>query len=507
VINESKPTNESKIRIPWIPLLAALGAGLVLRLFFFFKYPSGSDDGTLYESMGHNWFAHGTYGLDAVGRIIPSDIRTPGYPLFTAIIHLLGRGQTPLLLAQIAVDLCTCLLAGVLAAMLAPASRSGRTRRRVLIAAVWLAALCPFLADYAAVNLTEVLTTFFTAMALVALTAGAIGNETLSWNWLMRGTDGNDSAREKTFSFLKNSWFVGGLAVGCATMVRPESPLVLLALTIVLVWRWRRRADWPKLFRAGALTAVGFVIPLIPWTARNAISLHEFQPLAPQYAQGPGESVPTGYYAWTNTWLVRYRDVDPFIWTLGEQPITLEGFPAIAFDTPEERERAAALLDQYNKKCCEFTPEWNAQFTELARERTARHPLRTYVTVPFQRALTMWFTPRVEMMGYTGDLWPMHQSYEDDPAGFYATVLLGAIGIIYVAFAVGGSAKIFGKHLMTGPQLWGVAVLIAFCVVRTAFLTRVQTPEPRYVLECFPVVYSLGAFLWARRADSSNAST
>jgi hypothetical protein len=49
-----------------------------------------------------------------------------------------------------------------------------------------------------------------------------------------------------------------------------------------------------------------------------------------------------------------------------------------------------------------------------------------------------------------------------------------------------------------------VAILIAYCVVRTTFLTREQTPEPRYVLECFPVVYALGAFLWARRADSSN---
>jgi 4-amino-4-deoxy-L-arabinose transferase-like glycosyltransferase len=498
--------SKSKSRIPWIPLLAALGAGLALRLFFLFKYGSGSEDGTLYESMGHNWFAHGTYGTDAVGRILPSDIRVPGYPLFTAIIHLLGRGQAPLLLAQIAVDLCTCVLAGMLAGMLAPASESGKTRRRVMIAAVWLAAVCPFLAEYAVVNLTEVLTTFFTAIALVALTAGAIGNETLSWNLLMRGANKNDSAREKTISFLKNSWFVGGLAVGCATMVRPESPLVLVALAIVLIWRWRRRADWPRLFRVGAVTALGLVIPLIPWTARNAISLHEFQPLAPEYAQGPGETVPTGYYAWTNTWLVRYRDVDPVIWTMGEQPVKQEGFPAIAYDTPDERERAYALLDQYNKKCCEFTPGWNAQFTELARERTGRHPLRTYVTVPFQRALTLWFTPRVEMMGYAGDLWPVHQNYEDDPEGFYATVLVGAMGIIYVAFAAGGTAKIFRKHFTTAPQIWGVAILIAFCVVRTAFLTRIEAPEPRYVLECFPIVYALGAFLWARRENSSNVS-
>ncbi len=120
----------------WIPLAAALGAGLALRLFFVFKYPSGSDDGILYESMGHNLFAHGTYGLDAVGRIIPSDIRVPGYPLFTAAVHLLGRGQTPLLLAQIAVDLCTCMLAGILAGIVVAPLQSYSARRRVQIAAV-----------------------------------------------------------------------------------------------------------------------------------------------------------------------------------------------------------------------------------------------------------------------------------------------------------------------------------------------------------------------------------
>lgn len=490
----------------WIPLAAALGAGLALRLFFFFKYPSGSDDGTLYESMGRNLFAHGTYGLDAVGRIIPSDIRVPGYPLFTAVVHLVGRGQTPLMLAQIALDLCTCVLVGILAGLLAPTSLSGQARRRVQIAAVWLAALCPFLADYAAVNLTEVLTTFLTVIALVALTAGALGYETLSANLLLNGAEETQRERGRISAFLLDSWFAGGLAVGCATMVRPETPLILVGLTAVLVWRWRRRADWRKLFRVGALTAVGFVIPLIPWTARNAISLHEFQPLAPQYAQGPGESVPLGFYAWTNTWLVRYRDVDPIIWTLGDSPVAISVFPEIAFDTAEERARVSILLDQYNAKCCEFSPDWNTQFEEIARERTVRHPLRTYVTVPFQRALTMWFTPRVEMMGYTGNLWPMKEAYDNGPEDFSVTLLIGAIGIIYVAFAIAGIAQASFKRMLTEPQIWAVAILIAFCVVRTAYLTRIQAPEPRYVLECFPVIFALGAFLWARRPDESAIS-
>jgi 4-amino-4-deoxy-L-arabinose transferase-like glycosyltransferase len=488
----------------WIPLAAALGAGLALRLFFFFKYQTASVDGAIYESMGHNLFAHGTYGLDlnAAGRIIPSNIRVPGYPIFTAFFHLLRRGDNPLLLAQIVLDLCTCAMAGALAGLLAPASQPVRVRRRVQIAAVWLAALCPFLADYAAVNLTEVLATFLTAIALVAFTGAAIGNETLSWRFLLNGSDEFNSSLGKKFSFLRNSWFVGGLAVGCGAMVRPETPLVLVALAVALVLRWRRRTDWPKLFRAGAFVAAGLLIPIIPWTARNAISLHQFQPLAPRYAQAPGESVATGLYAWTNTWLVRYRDVDQTIWTIGDSPVTMAVFPSIAFDTESERQRVSALIDQYNSACCDFSPEWNTQFAEIARERTARHPLRTYVTVPFQRALTLWFTPRVEMMGYTGNLWPLHESYEDDPEGFVATLILGAAGIIYLALAVAGTAKIFLKRLVSGPQMWCVTFLIAFCILRTAFLTRIEAPEPRYVLECFPAIFVLSAFLWTRPTES-----
>jgi 4-amino-4-deoxy-L-arabinose transferase-like glycosyltransferase len=463
-------------------------------------------DGAVYEALGHNLFAHGTYGLEAVGRITPSNIRVPGYPIFTAFFHLLRRGQGLLLLAQITLDLCTCALAGVLAGLLAPASQPVQIRRRVQIAAVWLAALCPFLADYAAVNLTEVLATFLTAIALVALTAAALGNETLSWRLLLNGSDEFNSSRGEKSSFLRNSWFVSGLAVGCGAMVRPETPLILVGLAVVLVLRWRHRTDWSKLFRAGAFITAGLLIPIIPWTARNAISLHEFQPLAPRYAQAPGESVATGLYAWTNTWLVRYRDVDQTIWTIGDSPVTMAVFPSIAFDTDDERQRVSALIDQYNSACCDFSPEWNAKFAQIARERTARHPLRTYVTVPFQRMLTLWFTPRVEMMGYTGNLWPLHESYEDDPEGFYATLILGAIGIIYLALAVAGTAKIFLKRLISGSQSWCVAFLIAFCVLRTAFLTRIEAPEPRYVLECFPVIFVMSAFLWARRTENAAAS-
>jgi hypothetical protein len=39
---------------------------------------------------------------------------------------------------------------------------------------------------------------------------------------------------------------------------------------------------------------------------------------------------------------------------------------------------------------------------------------------------------------------------------------------------------------------------IAFIAVRTAFFAHQETPEPRYVLECFPAVLALAALAWAK---------
>jgi hypothetical protein len=46
-----------------------------------------------------------------------------------------------------------------------------------------------------------------------------------------------------------------------------------------------------------------------------------------------------------------------------------------------------------------------------------------------------------------------------------------------------------------------------YCVVRTLFFARfVETPEPRYVLECFPAVIALGAQVLALRGSSWSAA-
>ncbi|MFZ0818977.1 MAG: hypothetical protein WAM91_02840 [Candidatus Acidiferrales bacterium] len=471
-------------RWPWI---VALVAGLAIRVFFILQFPAHTGDGPMYLSLARNWLHYGIYGLDLNGRVAPVDIRVPGYPAFLAAISFVfRRGDLPILLAQAVLDILTCLLAAVLAGYLV----QEHSRRRVRLAALWLAVLCPFLANYSAAILTEVLAAFLTTIALIAFVAGIVGRDAFDWRL---------GARHLHINF----WLVGGLAVGIGTLVRPETPLLLIALALLLCWRLRRSADWPRLVRIGLFTAAGFVLPLLPWGIRNAVTFHEFQFLAPRYATLPGEIAPRGFQSWTGTWLVRYSDVNLTVWKLDSEPLQITDVPASAFDSPEERDRVAALFSDYNGNCCDIRPDWDAHFADIARERTARHPVRTYLTVPLARVFTFWFTPRVELLPYSGKLWPLGGSYENDPADFCVTLLFGALGIFYVGLAIAGPLRAARRGILAGPQLWAAAFLALFCLVRTAYFTHVETPEPRYVLECFPAIFALGALLFAHGENSA----
>ena len=76
---------------------------------------------------------------------------------------------------------------------------------------------------------------------------------------------------------------------------------------------------------------------LLPWTIRNALTLHEFQPLAPKDATLPSELDPKGFLAWERTWMYRMRDAYRVTWKLNDQGIQMEDIPASAFDTTDER--------------------------------------------------------------------------------------------------------------------------------------------------------------------------
>lgn len=453
----------------------AVLAAFALRVYFIWKFPFyDAGDTPIYQELARNWVSHGIYGLDISGHLTAVDMRTPGYPAFLAAIYtVFGGSARAVMVAQGVVDVLTCVLTAGIAAVLAPQE----SRRRVALAALWLAALCPFTANYTAVVLTETLAIFLAALALLVLVEAFRAEE------LPRGF-GADAEMPGSMG-----WLLGGIVVGFGTLVRPETPLILAGAGAVLLARWWRPKNWRKLVRAGLLMGAGLILPLLPWAARNWRTVHKVQFLAPRYGELPGEYTPRGFYAWTNTWLWRFGDVFLVSWNLDGAKIHLRDVHAAAFDSPAERERVARLLAEYNKTT-EMTPEEDRGFAEIARERTARHPLRTYFTVPALRALTMWFAPRIEMLPLSGHLWPIGYWWNDDETQYCISLGLFLLGIVYAGLALGGAWR---------SRTDAAAVfLVAYIAIRTGFLTTIETPEPRYVLECFPAVLALAAQMWVK---------
>src|SRR5262249_45440565 len=136
---------------------------------------------------------------------------------------LFGRSTTALVLSQAAVDLGTCLLAAKLAVELVP----DRMRQVVWIVALWLGVTCPFVANYTAVALTEVLVAFVTVAALLCFVLG-LKEEAMGQMATPKGLN------------IKPIYFsaLGAFSAGLATLCRPEMPLLLIAASGVYALRW-----------------------------------------------------------------------------------------------------------------------------------------------------------------------------------------------------------------------------------------------------------------------------
>src|SRR5215471_20377243 len=134
--------------------IAVSAAALLLRVLFLLRFPGVVTDSFVYGDIAKNWLQHGIYGLSGPEEISPTYIRLPGYPAFLAFIFALFgiEHYRAVLVAQLLVDLGTCLVCADLARrLLGP---------RAAKVAFLLAALCPFLADYSASALTETLEIF-----------------------------------------------------------------------------------------------------------------------------------------------------------------------------------------------------------------------------------------------------------------------------------------------------------------------------------------------------------
>ena len=328
---------KKQIAIALLLTLLALG----FRLFIALRLPTDEpDDGRLYARIAGNVLDHHVYSIATEEPFEPTYIRLPGYPLFLALIYkCFGRdNNTAARAVQAVVDTLTCWLVAWLALVWAPAAWDLEKRRRVLLVTLLLMASCPFLAIYVATLLTEIWTAFFATLCALAASLGLRSRDTkrrVAW------------------------WLVAGLAGGGATSFRPDAGLFVAAVggTLALVELHRlirhRQAARQVITSAvlqGALLAAGFAVALAPWTIRNARVFGVFMPIAPSQANMPGEFVPRGFILWLKTWVTDVKYTETIEWAMDARPIHIEQVPPEAFDSPDERDRVAALLARYNNE-------------------------------------------------------------------------------------------------------------------------------------------------------------
>jgi hypothetical protein len=452
-------------------VLLALGLGTWLRLWFLWHFPQVNGDGLVYGDIAKNWLLHGIYGrtdYTAAGAAIhPTLIRLPGYPLFlAACFRIFGVDHYgAVLYLQVAIDLLSALIVSWTARVVAG--------ERAAMWALYLAALCPFTANYVAAPLSETLSIFCVAVACAAVV----------WLQVRPGW--------RSCLLLAPSW-------SYATLLRPDGALLAIACFLaIVIFANRSFIGFPPLGRGRALhlaviAGLLSVIPFFFWTARNFRTFHVFEPLAPRYATDPGEFTAPGFQRWMKTWAVDFASTSDIYWNVDSAPLDINLLPSRAFDSPQQREQTAEIFADYNQTTT-ITPALDARFNALAAERERAHPLRSYLELPLLRVLDMWLRPRTEMLNIELRWWQYDRhNAETEFAGAYA-----ALNLAYIVLAAWGAWRLRRKATML------VAAIIFYCVLRSLLLATIEAPEARYTVEVFPMLCILAAAVFVSRSRAT----
>lgn len=182
---------------------------------------------------------------DAIGKTYPTAFRPPLYPFVLSPAYALF-GDSPLL-GLITQSVLGALLA--VAVWLLGRRLWDETTGRLAGLAV---ALYPMLIFFSGMLLSEVLYALCLVAAAFPLAV-----------WWQRGGSGQA--------------LFAGLVLGVATLARPTAPA--WAALLVLLAAVLRIRPWRRLGREALALALGGALIILPWTARNAISLGAFVPL------------------------------------------------------------------------------------------------------------------------------------------------------------------------------------------------------------------------------------
>ena len=217
----------------WVIVLTLLVVAASFRIAVAHWLPNDApDDGRVYAQFARNVLERHVYTHATEPPYDPSLIRLPGYPFFLAGVYsIFGHTNNGAVrVAQALIDTGTCGLIALLAFWWQPEEPK---KRASAIAALALAAICPFTTIYAATILTEVPTNFLVMAMFVAATLA------LRKGFTTDATEEDDNKAKLRRTLFR--WIAAGLIGGVSVLFRPDNGLFVAAvgLTLVIAGVWK----------------------------------------------------------------------------------------------------------------------------------------------------------------------------------------------------------------------------------------------------------------------------
>ncbi len=173
---------------------------------------------------------------------------------------------------------------------------------------------------------------------------------------------------------------------------------------------------------------------------------------------------------------------------IGDQSDQQQGDEA---DDDDDDPDSANQQDQH--PAVEMTPEIDAGFARIARERITRAPLRSYLWLPLKRGISIWFDTHSEYYPFEGELLPLDDM---DYAGHqqYWLPLFSGLVWLYTLLGLAGGGVLW----RSGDARRWLLLVAMLLLPRVAFFSTIENPEPRYMVEMFPFLALLGGIALAR---------
>jgi hypothetical protein len=139
-----------------------------------------------------------------------------------------------------------------------------------------------------------------------------------------------------------------------------------------------------------------------------------------------------------------------------------------------------------------MTAPLDAQFNAIAQQRIRHSPIRYYVLLPLARLADMWLRPRTEILPVSTRWWEYSEHNQETELAF----AYGVLNFAYLLLAAVGAwrcYRLLQASSTSAPWMPLYLAMLGFVLLRCLLLLTLDNSEPRYTLECYPIVFFFAA--------------